>query len=164
MGVCLGGHSGRRGRGRDPPPRASAHGPLNGSLYDATTSTRSSSPPPPLLPLRVAACPARRSVHTLSGTRGSALSSRSTTLRARGHAQPSRSPHMHMCVCTYSYLWGVLCVVKGAQRPNLKNLRTDWQDSHSAFTFRHRFSEAKVSLWMCENGAGREASRGPTRR
>ena len=29
---------------------------------------------------------------------------------------------------------------------------------------RHRFSEAKVSLWMCENGTGHEESRGPTRR
>ena len=43
------------------------------------------------------------------------------------------------------------------QRPNLKS-----QDSG----LRHRFtfSEAKVSLWMCENGTGREESRGPTRR
>ena len=29
---------------------------------------------------------------------------------------------------------------------------------------RHRFSEAKVSLWMCENGTGHEEARGPTRR
>ena len=45
--------------------------------------------------------------------------------------------------------------VGGAQRPNLKS-----EDSG----LRHRFSEAKVSLWMCENGAGHEESRGPTRR
>ena len=45
--------------------------------------------------------------------------------------------------------------LEGAQRPNLKS-----EDSG----FRHRFSEAKVSLWMCENGAGHEESRGPTRR
>ena len=42
-----------------------------------------------------------------------------------------------------------------AQRPNLKS-----EDSG----FRHRFSGAKVSLWMCENGTGLEESRGPTRR
>ena len=45
--------------------------------------------------------------------------------------------------------------VEGAQRPNLKS-----EDSG----FRHRFSEAKVSLWMCENGTGHEEARGPTRR
>jgi len=45
--------------------------------------------------------------------------------------------------------------VGGGQRPNLKS-----EDSG----LRHRFSEAKVSLWMCENGAGHEEARGPTRR
>ena len=45
--------------------------------------------------------------------------------------------------------------VEGPQRPNLKS-----EDSG----LRHRFSEAKVSLWMCENGTGHEESRGPTRR
>ena len=45
-------------------------------------------------------------------------------------------------------------LVEGVQRPNLKS-----EDSG----FRHRFSEAKVSLWMCENGTGHEESRGPTR-
>ena len=43
----------------------------------------------------------------------------------------------------------------GGQRPNLKS-----EDSG----LRHRFSEAKVSLWMCENGTGHEEARGPTRR
>ena len=37
--------------------------------------------------------------------------------------------------------------VEGAQRPNLKS-----EDSG----FRNRFSEVKVSLWMCENGTGHE--------
>ena len=45
--------------------------------------------------------------------------------------------------------------IEGRQRPNLKS-----EDSG----LRHRFSEAKVSLWMCENGTGHEESRGPTRR
>ena len=39
--------------------------------------------------------------------------------------------------------------LEGAQRPNLKS-----EDSG----FRHRFSKAKVSLWMCENSTGHEES------
>ena len=46
-------------------------------------------------------------------------------------------------------------VLEGPQRPNLKS-----EDSG----LRHRFSEANVSLWMCENGTGHEEARGPTRR
>ena len=46
-------------------------------------------------------------------------------------------------------------LVEGRQRPNLKS-----EDSG----LRHRFSEAKVSLWMCENGTGHKEARGPTRR
>ena len=46
-------------------------------------------------------------------------------------------------------------VIEGRQRPNLKS-----EDSG----LRACFSEAKVSLWMCENGTGHEESRGPTRR
>ena len=45
--------------------------------------------------------------------------------------------------------------INGPQRPNLKS-----EDSG----FRHRFSEAKVSLRMGENGTGHEEARGPTRR
>ena len=40
--------------------------------------------------------------------------------------------------------------IEGRQRPNLKS-----EDSG----LRHRFSEAKVSLWMCENGTGHELTR-----
>ena len=46
-------------------------------------------------------------------------------------------------------------LLEGAVRPNLKS-----EDSG----LRHRFSEAKVSLWMCENDTGHEEARGPTRR
>ena len=56
-----------------------------------------------------------------------------------------RSPH------TGPEVYGL----EGPQRPNLKS-----EDSG----LRHRFSEAKVSLWMCENGTGHEEARGPTRR
>ena len=45
--------------------------------------------------------------------------------------------------------------IEGRQRPNLKS-----EDSG----LRACFSEAKVSLWMCENGTGHEEARGPTRR
>ena len=54
------------------------------------------------------------------------------------------------CMCAFE-----ATMVEGRQRPNLKS-----EDSG----LRHRFSEAKVSLWMCENGTGHEESRGPTRR
>ena len=57
-------------------------------------------------------------------------------------------------VC-YPYAQLTAVPLEGAQRPNLKS-----EDSG----FRHRFSGAKVSLWMCENGTGHEESRGPTRR
>ena len=46
-------------------------------------------------------------------------------------------------------------MLEGPQRPNLKS-----EDSG----LRHRFSEAKVSLWMGENDARHEEARGPTRR
>ena len=58
---------------------------------------------------------------------------------------------------TLTFPWGRVLAssLEGRQRPNLKS-----EDSG----LRACFSEAKVSLWMCENGAGHEESRGPTRR
>ena len=64
---------------------------------------------------------------------------------------------VRLCVCGSWFVGreGQAAHPEGPQRPNLKS-----EDSG----LRHRFSEAKVSLWMCENGTGHEESRGPTRR
>ena len=66
---------------------------------------------------------------------------------------PFRRPRVNPCFPRVPVT--PVAAIEGRQRPNLKS-----EDSG----LRHRFSEAKVSLWMCENGTGHEESRGPTRR